>query len=87
MDGVQIGTVTHFYNRICVAVIELTDTLQVGDSIHFLGGATDFQQKVDSMQIEHEQVEGAGNGEEIALKVDKRVRNGDKVLKFADKQE
>jgi len=84
MDGKQIGTVTHFYNRICVAVIDLTDDIRVGDSVHFLGRYTDFRQQVISIQIEHEQVEGAGKGQEIALKVDKRVRKGDKVFKLIE---
>ena len=84
MDGKKIGEVTHFYNRICVAVIDLTDSIQVGESVHFLGRSTDFRQTVNSIQIEHEQVEGAGKGEEIALKVDKRVRKGDKVFKLIE---
>lgn len=82
MEGKQIGTVTHFYNRICVAVIELTDEIKIGDTIHFLGRSTDFRQDVISLQIEHEQVEVAGQGGEVALKVDQRVRRGDKVYKL-----
>jgi putative protease len=86
MDGIKIGTVTHFYNRLCVAVIELSDSIQVGDDVHFLGRLTDFRQKVKSIQIEHEQVEGAEKGTEIALKVDMRVRKGDKVFKLTEAQ-
>ena len=86
MDGKKIGEVTHFYNGLCVAVIELSDTIQDGDDVHFLGGLTDFCQKVKSIQIEHEQVESAGKGEEIALKVDMRVRKGDKVFKLTEAQ-
>ena len=84
MEGEKVGEVTHFYNRICVGVIELSGDIKLGDMVHFLGRATDFNQKVKSIQIEHEQVEEAGAGMEIALKVERRVRKGDKVFKLAE---
>lgn len=62
MTGMQIGEVTHFYNRISVAVLALTDTVRLGDSVHFLGRSTDFRQKVASLQIEHQPIDEAGPG-------------------------
>jgi len=82
MEGKQIGVVTHFYGSICVAVVDLTDTIEVGDDIHILGHTTDFNQKVKSLQIEHDQIEGAGAGMEVAIKLERRVRRGDKVFKL-----
>ena len=82
MEGKQIGIVTHFYGSICVAVVDLTDTIEVGDDIHILGRTTDFNQKVKSLQIEHDQIESAGTGMEVAIKVERRVRRGDKVFKL-----
>jgi len=82
MEGEKIGEVTHFYNRICVGVIELSGDIKLGDMIHFLGSATDFNQEVKSLQIEHEQVQDAGAGMEVALKVERRVRKGDKVFRL-----
>ena len=82
MEGKLIGVITHFYNNICVAVFELKGDLKVGDEIHILGHSTDFHQVVKSLQIEHKQIEGAGRGEEVALKVDMRVHRGDKVYKL-----
>ena len=82
MEGKQIGVVTHFYADICVVVVDLTDTIEVGDDIHILGRTTDFNQKVKSLQIEHEQIESAGAGMEVAIKVERRVRQGDKVFKL-----
>jgi len=82
MEGKQIGVVTHFYGDICVAVVDLTDTIEVGDDIHILGRTTDFDQKVKSLQIEHDQIDGAGVGMEVAIKVERRVRRGDKVFKL-----
>jgi len=78
----EIGKVTHYFTKIGVAVIELTDELKVGDTIHIKGATTDFQQSVESMQIEHEPVESAGAGQAIGLKVEERVRKGDTVYKL-----
>ena len=84
MSGKLIGEVNHFYNRIGVVVIDLSDSLQVGDQVHFFGRSTDFRQMVQSMQIEHQSISGAGKDQEIAMKVERRVRNHDKVYKLTD---
>jgi translation elongation factor EF-1alpha len=78
---VQIGHITHFFPKISVAVIELEKTLKVGDTIAVKGPTTDFEQKVDSMQIEHKNVEEAEAGQSIGLKVAERVRETDVVYK------
>ena len=78
---VQIGHITHFFPKISVAVIELEKLLKVGDTIAVKGPTTDFEQKVDSMQIEHENVEKAEAGQSIGLKVAERVRETDVVYK------
>lgn len=82
MPGTHIGEVTHFFNKISVAVLSLTDTIRLGDTVHFVGHSTDFRQEVTSLQIEHEAVEEAGPGQEVALKVDQRVHVRDKVYKL-----
>ncbi len=79
--GEKIGTVTHYFGKIGVAVVVLTKELKVGEKIRFAGGKTDFEQEVNSMQIEKEQVNEAGKGESIGLKVDEKVRVGDDVYK------
>jgi len=81
-EGKLIGKVTHYFSKINVAVIELTDTLKVGDTIRIVGGETDFEQSVDSMEVEHKKVETAKAGESIGLKVDQKVREGYKVYKI-----
>jgi len=76
----QIGRVTHYYNKIGVAVIKLTNgSLKVGQTIHIQGHSSDFVQEVSSMQIEHQEIQEAKNGEEFGLKVDQPVREGDLV--------
>jgi len=78
----EIGAVTHYFSRIGVAVIELTDEISVGDKIQIMGSTTNFEQTVKSMQIEHEDVTKAGSGQSIGLKVTGRVREGDRVYKI-----
>jgi putative protease len=73
----QIGRVTHFFDRISVAVVSLDGALKLGDRIQFRGPHTDFQQEVVSMQVEHEAVEKGKKGQEVAIKVDQPVRKGD----------
>jgi putative protease len=80
----RIGQVTHFYNRISVAVLILSDIIRLGDTIHIVGRSTDFQQEITSLQINHRAVPEAWPGQEIALKVDERVRRGDTVFKVLD---
>ena len=76
----KIGKITHYFSKIGVAVVELEDTIKVGDKIRIKGSTTDFTQTVDSMQIEHEQVQEAGAGQSIGLKVVDKVREGDEVF-------
>ncbi len=76
-----IGKVNHWFSRIGVSGIALTDNLTVGDRIHIRGHTTDFEQEVTSMQIMHQDVSEAGPGDEIGIKVQFRVRTGDRVYK------
>lgn len=78
---VEIGRITHFFSKIDVAVIELKAALSVGDTIAIKGPTTDFEQRVDSMQIEHKNVQRAEPGQSIGLKVLQRVRETDAVFK------
>jgi putative protease len=76
-----IGKISHYYKNINVGIIELGDELAVGDKIRIKGASTDFEQAVDSMQIEHEAVEKAGAGKGVGIKVSEKVREGDQVFK------
>jgi len=76
-----VGKVTHYFTNIGVAVVELEDALKVGDEISIEGATTNFTQKVESMQIEHENVEEAKKGDSVGMKVIDRVREGDQVFK------
>jgi putative protease len=78
----QIGSIRHYYSKIAVAVIDLTAKITVGDTIRIKGVTTDLRQKVDSMQIEHANVQSANAGQSIGLKVTDKVREGDFVYKI-----
>ncbi len=75
-----VGTIAHYYNKIGVAVIELTGTLKVGQTISIEGPHTKLTQIVDSMQIEHEQVKEAKKGQAIGMKVKDKVHEKDQVF-------
>ena len=78
--GKLIGKIVHYFGNIKVAVIKLTAPLKAGETIRIAGGeTTDFEQKVKSMQVEHEEIEKAKKGDEVGLKVDEKVREGYKV--------
>ena len=77
----EIGEVMTYYANIGVAAIELTDNVKVGDTIIFRGFTTDLEQKVDSMQIEHDSVQEAKAGDQIGVKVSGKVRKNDRVYK------
>ena len=76
-----IGKIAHYYSKIGVAVIDLEDELSVGDEISIEGATTIVRQKVESMQVEHKNIETAKAGDSVGLKVIDRVREADAVYK------
>ncbi len=77
-----IGTVTHYFGGPGVAVIQVTEgELHQGDTIRIVGHTSDFVEEVTSMEVEHQKVQTARAGDEIAVKVVERVRQHDQVFK------
>lgn len=84
----KVGEVTHYYDKIGVAIVELDASLAVGDEVKFVRGGEDlFNQNVDSMQIEHEQVESAKKGDVVGLKTKEEVKEGAEVFKLQQQEE
>ncbi|HOE16956.1 MAG TPA: EF-Tu/IF-2/RF-3 family GTPase [Syntrophorhabdaceae bacterium] len=80
MEEIAIGKVERFFSKIGVAAIKITSgELKVGDTIKFKGHSTDFEQTVESMQVEHKNVEKAVAGDDIGIKVKEKVRDHDAV--------
>jgi translation elongation factor EF-1alpha len=81
MEEKQVGTVDHFFDKISVGMIKLTEALKVGDKIRIKSKAADFVQEISSMQIDRVPAEEGKAGDVISIKVGQKVRQGDMVYK------
>ena len=81
MPEIKVGKVSHFFDKASVAAIKLEGSLKVRDTIKIKGATTDFTLMVDSMQIDREDVQEAGPGDEIGIKVNEKCRGNDDVFK------
>lgn len=79
--AVKIGTITHYYDKIGVAVVKLVKPLAAGDSIKISGHGKEFTQVVSSIQKEHTELKKAKKGDDIGMKVDQSVKPKDEVFK------
>ena len=77
----KIGEITHWYDKIGVAVIKLSKSLSVGDKIKVKHGEVEFEQEVDSMQFDHKEIKSAKKGQEIAIKLVQKAREGSEIEK------
>ena len=84
MPEEEIGKVSDFFARPVVAGVELTGTLKLGDKIHIKGHTTDMELIVDSMQIDNVNVQEAGAGDSVGIKVADRVRRGDAIYRVTE---
>jgi hypothetical protein len=75
-----VGTVTHYFAKPHVGVVQVTDVgVQVGDTIHVLGAHSDFTMRVDSMELDHVAVESAPVGSAVGIEMTDRAREHDRV--------
>lgn len=81
MADIKVGNVTHYYDKIGVAVVDVLAPIKVGDRIK-ITGSTEYEQEVVSMQIEHKNIEEAKKGDQIGIKVDQPVKEKDEVFKI-----
>ena len=85
MVGEKIGIVEHFFTRVSVAAIKITNgELNIGDTIHIVGAHTDFKQKIESMEIDRKPVDSVKSGDDVGIKVKERVREKDVVYKITE---
>ena len=75
-----IGEVTHYFGKIGVAVVKALAPLKVGDQVKLKGATTDFTQAIESMELDHANVEEAKKGQEVGMKIKERVREGDQLF-------
>jgi len=81
-EGKLVGKIAHYFSNIGVAVVDLLAPLSQGDEIRIVGGqTTDFNEKIESMQVDHKAVKKADKGDSVGLKVSEKVREGYSVYK------
>ena len=80
MKEKTIGKITHYFDNLGVAVLALEGKLKVGDKIKIKGGGVEFEQVVESMQVEREPIDKAKKGDDVGMKVNEKVRPGYKVF-------
>lgn len=83
---VEIGKVTHYYNHLNVAVLELAESLKLGDKIHIFGHATNFTQRVTSMEVDHHSVLWVKPGDNLAIKLIQPVHVHDIVYRVVEEE-
>jgi translation initiation factor IF-2 len=82
-EEIEVGKVSIFFAKPSVAAVEITSgTLTVGDSIRFKGATTNFDQKIESMEIDRKPVPSASAGQSVGIKVKERVRPHDKIYRL-----
>lgn len=81
MEEQQLGKIIHYFDKIGVGVIKLDATLKVSDTIHVKGKTSDFEQAVESMQVDKKSVQSGKKGDEVAVKLDQPAKEGDAILK------
>lgn len=85
MTEQEVGIVDHWFGHINVAGVRITDgSIRVGDTLHFKGHTTDFEETISSIQSEHHDIPEAKVGDDIGLKISDKVRVHDKVYKVVD---
>ncbi|MBI4655253.1 MAG: hypothetical protein HY746_00750 [Elusimicrobia bacterium] len=81
MPEIEAGKITHYFGRVGVGLVEVAETLKVGDTVHIKGNVTDITMPVESMQVDHKNVTEAVKGQIAGMKVPGKVHPGDKVFK------
>jgi len=76
----EIGKVVHWYGKINVAVVKLSSRLKVGDTIKVRHGDNEFEEMVNSMQLDHKPVESGKKGQEIAIQLSQEAKDGSVIF-------
>ena len=79
-EGKKVGVVTHFYDKIGVGIVKFDSGVKLGDKLKFVGHDHDFEQTVGQMQFDHKDIETAKKGQEVGIKLDNKVKEGDQVF-------
>ncbi|MFA5773386.1 MAG: translation elongation factor-like protein [Candidatus Paceibacterota bacterium] len=72
----SIGKITHWYDKISVAVVKLNEVLRVGDKIKIKHGGQEFEETITSMELDHKPIQSGKKGQEIAIKLSQKAGEG-----------
>ena len=81
---VEIGRITHYYNHLNVAVLNLNDVLKLGDKIRIRGHATNLVERVASMEVDRRMAIWAKPGDDVTIKVNGPVHTHDVVYRIVE---
>lgn len=84
MTEQEIGKVIHYFDKATVAVIRLSGDLKLGEVIKIAKSGSDFEMKVESMQVERQPITEGKAGDEVAIKVASPTKEGAVVYKVAE---
>jgi putative protease len=80
----KIGEITHYFSNLGVAIMKFNRPVKKGEQVHIKGATTDFIQTISSMQYDHKDIEIAKKGQEVGVKVDEKVREGDEIFEVVE---
>ena len=75
-----IGKVVHWYDKIGVAVVKLEAGLKVGDKVKVRHGEVEFEDSVESMQLDHGAIDSGKKGQEVAIKLSQQAKEGSLIF-------
>ena len=78
----RIGKITHYFDKLGVAVLELEGNLSEGETIMLEKEGIGFSQTVMSMQLDKKPVKKALKGQAIGLRVEAPVKPGFEAYKI-----
>ncbi len=79
-DEKSVGKITHYYDKIGVAIIDLTAPLKLNQTIHIKGPHSDFNQPVTQLQCDHKDIQEGKPGEQVGIKVEQKTHENDEVF-------
>ncbi len=79
-----VGKIVKFFSNINVAVVKVEKTIKVGDKISISGHGNEFEQEITSMQVEHQNIEEASPGDDVGMKVEQPVKEGDLIYRVEE---
>jgi putative protease len=78
----RIGSVIKFFDKPSIAAVKLDfGELAIGDTIHVKGNNTDFTQKIETLEFDHQPVQKAVRGQFTGIKLSQPAKPFDLVYK------